>query len=280
MVVARCESLAAAALAMGLTVPALSRRIRQLEAELGVALFRRLPRGLALTEAGAAYFAALAPAWENMRAATEAARDGARRDAITLSVIPSFAASWLVPRLPRFQARHRPAVALRTEAAVVDLAARRELDCAIRLGKGPWPGLVGEVLLPALAFPVAQPGQAAPRDAHALRRTPLIGTDHQLAFWGEWFAAQGIAEAPAAYRSFDNLLVAYEAAAAGMGIALGLDAVVRPFLESGRLVQLAPAVRLPRSFHLLRRREAPAPRGFGVFREWLLDEAREFAGAR
>ena len=74
VVVARSGSLARAAQIMNLTVPALSRRIQQLEAYLGLTLFRRLPRGLGLTEAGAAYFSALAPAWDGVRSATEGAR--------------------------------------------------------------------------------------------------------------------------------------------------------------------------------------------------------------
>ena len=73
IVVARLLNLTRAAAEMGLTVPALSRRIGLLEQELGTALFRRLPRGLALTEAGAAYAASLAPAWAAMVSATEAA---------------------------------------------------------------------------------------------------------------------------------------------------------------------------------------------------------------
>src|SRR5690349_1016888 len=105
VVVARSQSLAKAAVAMRLTVPALSRRIHQLEADLGTPLFHRQPRGLRLTEAGEAYFASLAPAWEAIHGATEAARR--RPNTLKLSIMPSFAANWLVPRLGRFQSRCR-----------------------------------------------------------------------------------------------------------------------------------------------------------------------------
>src|SRR5689334_7464991 len=106
VVVARSQSLAQAAAMMNLTVPAVSLRIRLLEAHLGVQLFRRLPRGLSLTEAGAAYFATLVPAWDSINSATEAARRQGQQGVVKVSVMPTFAANWLVPRLGSFHARH------------------------------------------------------------------------------------------------------------------------------------------------------------------------------
>ncbi len=282
--VARCGSLAQAAPAIGLTVPALSRRIRQIEAYLGTPLFRRLPRGLALTEAGTAYHAALAPAWEALQQATEAARDQGRRQAIRLSVMPSFAANWLLPRLAGFQARHGGIeVEIETSAELADLRARPELDAAIRLGHGPWPGLESESFLPVHGVPVASPGfRAALREPRDLLRCQLIGSHHQAEFWQEWFAAAGIAAVPAGCRSFDNLQLVYEAAAAGMGIALGLDGVVQPYLASGRLHPLLPApLRLRRQFHLVRRPgRGPRDRSLAMFRDWLVEEAGAFAASR
>lgn len=278
--VARCGSLAEAAPGIGLTVPALSRRIGQIEAHLGTPLFRRLPRGLALTEAGAAYHAALAPAWEALQQATEAARRRARRRSIRLSVMPSFAALWLLPRLAGFQARHGDIeVEIETSAALVELRARPELDCAIRLGHGPWPGLASEPFLPVHAVPVAGPGFPALRRPQDLLRHPLIGTHHQAEFWQEWFAAAGVAPVPAGGRRFDNLQLVYEAAAAGMGVALGLDGVVQPYLAGGRLRPLLPApLRLARQFHLVSRPgRGPEDRGLALFREWLREEADAFA---
>ncbi|MBL6078561.1 LysR family transcriptional regulator [Belnapia sp. T18] len=281
--VARCGSLAEAAPGMGLTVPALSRRIRQIEAHLGLPLFRRLPRGLALTEAGTAYHAALAPAWEALQQVTEAARHQGRRQAIRISVMPSFAVHWLLPRLAGFQARHGGVeVEIETSAELADLRARPELDCAIRLGCGPWPGLASEPFLPVHGVPVASPGFPAdlcqPRD---LLQCALIGSHHQAEFWQEWFAAAGIAAVPAGCRSFDNLQLVYEAAAAGMGIALGLDGVVQPYLASGRLRPLLPApLRMARQFHLVRRPgRGPRDRSIALLRDWLVEEAAAFAAS-
>jgi len=268
VIAARLGSLTAAAAAMSLTVPALSRRIRQLEDELGTRLFERTPRGVAMTRAGRDYMAALGPAWDAMRGATEAARQ--REGALRITVLPSFAATWLVPRLARSPAI---AVELHGEAKPIDLQARPEIDCAIRLGAGPWPGLRGEAFLPTQAFPVGAPGlpPLAPRDLLARK---LIGTHHQPAFWREWFAAHGIAATPTPWRSFDTLQMVYEAASAGMGIALGLAPVVRPWIEAGRLVpMLDGTVTLPRHFHLLRPSGAPVDARFTRFRAWLRQES-------
>jgi LysR family glycine cleavage system transcriptional activator len=279
--VARCGSLAQAAVAMHLTVPALSRRIQLLEAQLGVRLFQRLPRGVRLTEAGQTYFAALAPAWDAIAVATEAVRHHHGLRVLRISVMPTFAANWLMPRLARFQAQ-RPGVEIEvhTSPDLEDLAVRTDLDCAIRLGQGPWPGLESEPVLPVHGFPVVRPGLAdAPEKPADLLRHRLIETHHQPAFWRAWFAAQGTGIVPSGCLGFDNLQVVYEAAAAGMGIALGLDSVVGPYLESGRLVRLlGEPVRLPLHFHLVRRRDAgPADRAFGLFRDWLRAEAADFA---
>ena len=283
--VARAGSLAQAAGRMNLTVPALSRRIQMLEAELGIRLFARQPRGLALTDAGRDYFATLGPAWETMVRATESVRRRGRRTSITVSVMPTFAANWLVPRLPRFRAQHGTIeIDLQTSPAIEDFAAQPELDCAIRLGRGPWSGLACEPLLAVHAYPVASPkllGDAGrPRHPRELLDHTLIGTDHQIEFWQEWFAGVGLNVVPEHCLALDNLQVVYEAAAAGLGIALGLDPVVRPFLDSGRLKPLfAGRVRLPRQFHLVRRIDAVRPHhGVALFRDWLLAEAVHVLG--
>jgi LysR family glycine cleavage system transcriptional activator len=281
--VARARSLARAAIVMNLTVPALSRRIQQLEAALDVRLFERLPRGLALTEVGRDYYAALDPAWEAMTRATDMTCARPQRNRVTVSVMPTFAANWLIPRLQRFQARHRTIeIVVRTSAEIEDLDARPEFDCAIRLGHGPWPGVASEPLLPVHAVPVASPEFVAkgcalrhPRDLLDHR---LIGTQHQIEFWQEWFAAKGTDVTPEDCVAFDNLQVVYEAASAGMGIALGLAPVLQPFVATGRLVPLfADQVRLPRQFHLVRRDAARPRRGFALFRDWLFAEANAFA---
>ncbi len=275
VLVARFLSLQKAATVLCITVPAVSRRIQLLERHLGTRLFDRLPRGLALTAAGESYIADLGPAWDAVQAATSSARAASRRKALKVTVIPTFAVNWLLPRL----ARRRPAgmeIEIATLPDIVDLSARSDIDCAVRLGRGPWAGTSSQTVLPVEAYPVASPAFVAanrlarPED---LGRHTLIGSNHQPDFWPEWFRLSGLA-ADGPYTSFDNLQLVYEAAANGLGIAIGLDPLVRPYLDHGRLVRLWPGgVRLSRSFHLVRQTRRARDRRIDRFHDWLVSEA-------
>ena len=275
VLVARLLSLPKAATVLCITVPAVSRRIQLLERHLGTRLFDRLPRGLALTAEGESYIADLGPAWDAVQAATSSARAASRRKALKVTVIPTFAVNWLLPRL----ARRRPAgmeIEIATLPDIVDLSARSDIDCAVRLGRGPWAGTSSQTVLPVEAYPVASPAFVAanrlarPED---LGRHTLIGSNHQPDFWPEWFRLSGLA-ADGPYTSFDNLQLVYEAAANGLGIAIGLDPLVRPYLDHGRLVRLWPGgVRLSRSFHLVRQTRRARDRRIDRFHDWLVSEA-------
>jgi LysR family transcriptional regulator, glycine cleavage system transcriptional activator len=285
VVTARTLSLTKSALILNLTVPAVSRRIQILERDLGMQLFQRLPRGLSLTDAGEKYFAALGPSWATVCNATEAARVMGRRRSVKISVMPTFAANWLVPRLVRFHTRHtQTAIELETSSEFVDLEARLDLDCAIRLGRGPWPGLDTQCLLPVDAYPVASPEYLAnKRPLRApvdLQNHTLIGSLHQPDFWPEWFRGVDLDSGQSNYRNFDNLQLVYEAAAGKLGIAIGLDPVVQPYLVSGRLVRVCQTdVRLSRSFYLVRRLpDRTSARALQIFRDWLFREAHASAG--
>src|SRR5436305_134799 len=122
-VVARALNLAQASAALDITIPAVSRRIQVLERYLGVSRFNRLPKGLALSEAGEKCITELGPAWDTVGAATTAAKASDREGAFKVSMMPTFAVNWLLPRLARSRAIAGLDVELETSPDIVDLGA-------------------------------------------------------------------------------------------------------------------------------------------------------------
>jgi LysR family transcriptional regulator, glycine cleavage system transcriptional activator len=277
---ARTKNLTRAAEQLHVTVSALSHQMRTLEERLGVRLFARLARGVALTTHGAQLFESIAPHLEGIERAV--ARFGERpANALTLSALPSFSSSWLMPRLPDFMARNPGLeVNLQTSATLVDFE-RDPVDAALRLGSGQWPGLTAEHLFDEYIAPVASPALIArlgkPRLAE-LDRWPLLGeSDDDNARWRRWFA-QNPGTPPrryaASFTDADAELL-HKAAVNGLGVALGRLLLARPLLENGSLVLLTPR-RMPAGYgHYLvyppRSAQHPA---LVAFRTWLFAQVR------
>ena len=274
--VARLQNLTRAAERQHLTVSALSHQMRGLEQRVGCALFLRGPRGLKLTAEGRMLLDNVAP---HIEAIEQALRPlcGRRSSVLNLSAMPSMASSWLLPRLPRFVARH-PEMELNLDSsiALVDFADGR-FDAALRYGPGQWDGVVSEPLLEEWLTPVASPallkGRKPPR-LDQLGDWPLLCPDDP---WPRWFELHGGKE-PARYvATFSDSDTLQRATAEGMGVSLGRETLMRPLIESGRLVALFPERMQARYAHYLvyperSRRHA----GFQAFRHWLLEEAGAF----
>ena len=241
VVAARTLSFTKAAAALHITVPAISRRIQALEAQLGTSLFQRMNRALKLTRSGELYLQKLAPAIESIREASAGIRYSPRRNAVKVSVVPSFAANWLIPRLPRFYARHKAIqVEFDTSVDYVDFD-QTDVDVAIRFGSGNWSGLQTERLFDVTAYPVCSREFAArvrpPFALNDLVKVPLLGSSHQPELWPGWLRMAGI---PRPWEiqviNFDNFHLLYEAAVSGLGVAMGFDAIVQPYHDDGRLI--------------------------------------------
>ncbi|MEN2975797.1 LysR substrate-binding domain-containing protein [Tistrella bauzanensis] len=290
VVAARRRSLTAAADELGLSLPALSRRIGVLEAHIGSPLLVRLPRGVEPTALGAAYAADLAPTVMALHRATDAARAAARgrpdRQTVRISLIPTLAVTWLLPRMAAFHAANPEiAIDLDGSATCVDLAAGHA-DLAIRLGQGRWRGTDALPLMALDLQPVCSPAWLAdhpaglnePRD---LYRAALLGPGHRPEFWPEWAWAQGLdADALPPVRTFDSLQMLYEAAAQGLGVAIGLDRLVQPWITAGRLVRpIAGKVVSLRGFHLVTPAGAVPRAPVRVVSDWLRAEARRDGNA-
>ena len=277
---ARLGSLSRAAASLHLTVSALSHQMRGLEDQLRRRLFERRPRGLALTDAGERLFAAVAPHYDLLEAALRPDRERGDQ-ALTLSVMPSVASSWLLPRLAGFVAEH-PEIDLSVHSSVglVDFD-REAVDAAMRFGPGGWPGVRAEPLFDEWLLPVASPALLArfpDRDPDDLSALPLLRDPSDR--WRDWFARFGGSPPRRYVASFNDTETLQRAAVEGMGVALGRMTMARPMLDHGRLVALSPRrMRADFSHYLVYPPRAEHHPALVVFRAWLLDAAAAYARA-
>lgn len=259
---ARHRSFKQAAEELHVTPTAISHQVRGLEAQLSVPLFERRTRQVVLTAEGLALYPVLREGFDRFAAALESIRPGRLARPVTLSATPAFAAMWLLPRLPRFQADH-PDIDLRLHAsnAVVDLEAGG-IDLALRYGHGPYPGLAATALLEDRFVPVASPRLALRRRAD-LARHPLIHfewhrPDPRHPGWPLWLRhtpVEGVDGRRGLH--FTEESHAIQAAIAGQGVALLSEALVSAPLAQGTLVvPFGPA--LPGFIYHLVHRETPA----------------------
>jgi LysR family glycine cleavage system transcriptional activator len=276
---ARHLSFTKAALELHVTHSAISHQIKALEEWLGVPLFRRLNRSLTLTEAGQAYARPVRESLEKLGEASRALRSREQTGNLTVSVIPSFAAKFLVPRLGSFRRAH-PDIDVRISASerLVDFA-REDVDVAIRYGRGNWPGLRVDWLVRESLFPVCSPkllsGPVPLKSPADLPQHMLMhDSDWPESMWPRWLAIAGVEAVPlkpALSFNYSNLLI--QAAIDGLGVALTQEALVRDDLASGRLVKPFD-IDMPSEYaYYIVTPEAAAERAkVKAFREWLVAE--------
>ena len=272
---ARHLSFTRAADEMNLSQTAVSAQVKNLEARLGVTLFRRLPRGLALTDEGQALLPQVTEAMSRITGVLEQLLDrashGRVREAVTVAAVGTYAIGWLLPRLPAFEARH-PEVDLRlsTHNNRVDLATEG-LDFAIRFGAGAWHGVEAEQLLQAPLSVVCSPGVAARLSVPAdLARVKLLRS-FRVDEWRQWFDAARC-PLPLTMRGpvFDSSLALAAAAQLGAGAALLPVALFDEALRSGRLVQPFPVCIDGGRYWLTRLQSRQPTAAMRAFRDWLL----------
>ena len=249
--VARHLSYRDAAAELHVTPAAVKQLVQKLEAALGQPLVRRQGRGLALTEAGVAGRPDLAEGFRALGQSVERMRRAEARPSLTLSVEPTFATAWLIPRLEGFKARHPDIDALiDSSLRIVDLA-RERVDAAIRYGVAPAPGLVAHRLFDdetlAVCSPALAKGPPEIRRPHDLARATLLHMDvshmpwitvsHHWFDWATWLAEVGAGEvAPGRGLRFNDYNLAIQAAIAGQGVALGSWPMVKDAIAQGHLV--------------------------------------------
>lgn len=279
----RLGSLKAAAERMGVTPGAISQQIRLLEDRLGVTLLTRSRHGVQLTEAGAGLYPGVSRGFGEIESALLDLEALARASTLTISTQPSFASSWLVPRLSSFSALH-PGIEVRVEAtaALVDLQ-RERVDIALRHGLGDYPGLQSMPLLAPVLLPVCSPallasGPALDEPLDCLQY-PLL-QDADRADWTLWLQAHGFEPDSRSRRgpSFDEELLLLRAAASGQGIALVQAQHAEEGLRDGSLVVAVDRPWPSRfAYYLVARKEQLKRPQVRAFMDWI---EGQLAGSR
>src|SRR5690348_2992060 len=220
---ARAEGFAKAANELNVTPAAISRMVQLLEQRLGLPLFERKANRLALTEAGRAYQAGLTQLFDQLANLTAQVTAMAGSRVLTIGVGPTFAARWLIPRLADFQ-KQAPDLEVRFATGGATLPFNDDWTCGIRLGDGAWPDFVCERLFAADLTPVCSPAMAKrmkfPDD---LRSATLLRVAHATDDWPRWLKAAGLAKLRARGPEFEYYGQALQAAAEGVGFAIGVS---------------------------------------------------------
>lgn len=264
-----------AAQELHLTHGAISHQMQALEERLGVRLIERDGRQARLTAAGEQLAEGVRGALDTLASTVERVRQRDDDRQLTISVLPSFAAAWLVGRLGQFLELH-PEIDLTLQSNSA-LANFREdgVTVAIRYGAGQWPNLVAELLLEDEAFPVVSTEFNRGRKLNhpgELAKLPLLRMKFQP--WAPWFAAAGV-DLPEPKRGplFDDAELILQAAMRGQGVALGRTSLVAGKLASGALIAPFPQrVRATYAYYLVYPQAHAGHRGLLAFRHWIQQE--------
>lgn len=275
-VAARHLNFRIAAEELGVTQGAVAQQVRGLEAELGLKLFDRLPRTLVLSEAGRAYAVHIRRAFELMAEATATIRPEPLH--LTISVTPSFASKWLIPRLPDFLAAH-PELDMRILASErISNFQSDAVDIAVRLGHPPFgAGLVADLLFEQELVAVCSPGllpDGTVLTSGDLARFVLLHDTHNQ--WPEFVEKLHGGTPTAASKSihFNHTSHAIEAAIAGQGMALASSIFVREDIAAGRLVRaFSETIRATSDFYVVSPRRPQHAQPVANVRDWLLRHA-------
>ncbi|MDJ0835673.1 MAG: transcriptional regulator GcvA [Acidobacteriota bacterium] len=276
---ARHLSITRAAEELFVTHGAISRQVKNLEEYLKKKLFVRRPRSLILTAAGEAYAELATEILDKLAAETRRLMHGETREKLTVSVIPSFASRWLVPRLSRFYEQHSHwEIMVNATLELVDFE-RDKVDLAIRFGRGRWQGVASDYLFSSDFVPVCAPGlmdgEYPLREPGDIRYHRLLHTDtrEQWTTWLRLADVQGVDVIRDPLYTDANITI--QAAIEGRGIALANRRLVMPELNSGRLMTpFALSLSDDVAYYVV------YPRGGGhlakikTIRDWLLAEAR------
>jgi LysR family transcriptional regulator, glycine cleavage system transcriptional activator len=273
---ARHGSFTGAAGELNVSPAAVSRLVHLLEERLRIVLFERAANRLALTAAGRVYQAGLTPLFDAIANLTAQVAADASARVLTVGVGPTFATRWLIPRLAAFQAK-APDIEVRFTTGGAAAPFRDDWTCGIKLGDGDWAGLVCERLFPADLSPVCAPHVAERLKVPAdLAKATLLRVAHADQDWRLWLDAAGVKRVTPKGPVFDFYGQALQAAADGVGVAMGIRPYIDDDLAAGRLA--APfSVTVPKGqqWYLIYRDIRRDQPDFVTFRNWIMQASTQ-----
>ncbi|MEB3094449.1 MULTISPECIES: LysR substrate-binding domain-containing protein [Achromobacter] len=275
---ARHQAFGKAAEELHVTHGAVSRQVRLLEEALGLALFERRNRAVFLTDAGRQLFEVTRGLFEQLTAGLAKLRQPSVDAPLVLSCEPTIAMMWLIPRLPDFQRAH-PGVQVHLYAAggPVDFAAQG-VDVALRRNDFDWdPALHVERVCEEWTGPVRRPGLAGAARAEPAESVwagaPALGSATRPQAWRQWSRAAGVKPPRRAGPAYEHFYLSLQAAAAGLGVAIGSALMVCDALRDRRLEAPCGFARDGSAYVLLSPRPCADDPRAGIFLEWLRREA-------
>jgi LysR family glycine cleavage system transcriptional activator len=275
--VARLGSVVKAADELHVTHGAISQQLRALEEFLGLSLFQRHGRRLAITEDGRIYALRLRLALGDISSATADVLALPRADELIVAVLPSFGTHWLLRRLPAFRAAHPDLkLTLRAGLEIVDFQVDR-VDAALRMGPGGWEGTSQERLFEDDLVAVAAAdfnGGKLPRTPAAIIRAPLI---RSVESWSGWLAAAGLPDSVPEGPIYTDSNLVIEALRQGQGVTLTRRSLVHDLIRGGALCQLsAIAVPYANPYWLVWPPRSAGTAKLAAFADWLAGEVRTY----
>ncbi len=282
---ARHLSFTKAASELNVTQAAVSHQVKALEERLCIQLFVRMNRQLLLTEAGQAYLPAIRDAFDMIATASERLVSRGDSGPLKVTSLNSFAAKWLLPRLPDFRKQH-PDIDILVHASdtVMDYV-REGFHCGLRYGLGRYPGMAVDFLMADRCFPFCSPrlmdGPHPLTKLENLRYHTLLSDDASrvpgIPDWSEWLAAANVKGVdPSHGLTYNDSAMLVQAAVEGQGVAMGRLSLAEGDLAAGRLIKpFDLELRSQYSYYLTIPPGALDRPKVRAFREWVIEEARK-----